>query len=273
MPGPPEKVFTVSQLTERVKATLEDGFPWVTVEGEISNFRPSSTGHYYFSLKDSDAMLSVVMFRNRLAGAAVRACGRPARAGIRQRLGLREAGQLPARLREPAPGRRGRHPRHARGAQTKARRRGAVRGEQEETAAPVPVAGRGGHLPHGSRDPGHPARPAPAQRGHRRRGPARPCPGRWSRRAHRLPDRDGQPLLPRRRAHRGPGRGLAGGPPALLLRARRSRHRRLAHPRHLGGRARDRRLAARISRPMCAPPLRRPRPRSSLHRGSTSPRG
>ena len=65
---PPEKVFTVSQLTERVKATLEDGFPWVTVEGEISNFRPSSTGHYYFSLKDSEAMLSVVMFRNRLAG-------------------------------------------------------------------------------------------------------------------------------------------------------------------------------------------------------------
>ena len=68
MPGHPEKVFTVSQLTERVKATLEDGFPWVTVEGEISNFRPSSTGHYYFSLKDSEAMLSVVMFRNRLAG-------------------------------------------------------------------------------------------------------------------------------------------------------------------------------------------------------------
>jgi exodeoxyribonuclease VII large subunit len=63
-----ERVFTVSEITERVKAVLEDGFPWVTVQGEISNFRPSSTGHYYFSLKDNEAMLSVVMFRNRLAG-------------------------------------------------------------------------------------------------------------------------------------------------------------------------------------------------------------
>jgi exodeoxyribonuclease VII large subunit len=69
MPGPAaDKVLTVSQLTERVKASLEDGFPWVTVEGEISNFRPASSGHLYFSLKDSEAMLSVVMFRGRLAG-------------------------------------------------------------------------------------------------------------------------------------------------------------------------------------------------------------
>lgn len=38
----------------------------VTVEGEISNFRPSSTGHLYFSLKDKDALLAVAMFKNRL---------------------------------------------------------------------------------------------------------------------------------------------------------------------------------------------------------------
>jgi exodeoxyribonuclease VII large subunit len=60
------RVFTVSELTERIKAVLEDGFPRIVVQGEISNFRPSSTGHYYFSLKDTEAVLSVVMFRNRL---------------------------------------------------------------------------------------------------------------------------------------------------------------------------------------------------------------
>jgi exodeoxyribonuclease VII large subunit len=63
-----DRVFSVSEITECIKATLEDGFPRVTVQGEISNFRPSSTGHYYFSLKDNEAVISVVMFRNRLDG-------------------------------------------------------------------------------------------------------------------------------------------------------------------------------------------------------------
>jgi len=46
---------------------LETRFPDITVEGEISNFRPSSTGHYYFSLKDDDSIISAVMFRNRIS--------------------------------------------------------------------------------------------------------------------------------------------------------------------------------------------------------------
>jgi exodeoxyribonuclease VII large subunit len=57
--------LSVSEITRVIKGRLEDGFPDVTVQGEISNFRPSSTGHYYFSLKDMDAILSAVMFRNR----------------------------------------------------------------------------------------------------------------------------------------------------------------------------------------------------------------
>ena len=69
MPGQQvERIYTVSEITQLIKATLEDGFPWITVKGEISNFRPSSTGHWYFSLKDVDAVLSVVMFRNRIDG-------------------------------------------------------------------------------------------------------------------------------------------------------------------------------------------------------------
>jgi exodeoxyribonuclease VII large subunit len=58
--------LTVSEITDLIKGTLEDGFPWVTVQGEISNFRPSSSGHWYFSLKDMNAVLSVVMFHSRL---------------------------------------------------------------------------------------------------------------------------------------------------------------------------------------------------------------
>jgi exodeoxyribonuclease VII large subunit len=68
-PGSPQggpHVYTVSEITGEIKATLENGFREVTVEGEISNFRPSSAGHLYFSLKDADAIISVVMFRNRL---------------------------------------------------------------------------------------------------------------------------------------------------------------------------------------------------------------
>ncbi|HUI69131.1 MAG TPA: exodeoxyribonuclease VII large subunit, partial [Spirochaetia bacterium] len=57
--------YTVSEITELIKGTLEDGFPWITVQGEISNFRPSATGHWYFSLKDMNAVLSVVMFQRR----------------------------------------------------------------------------------------------------------------------------------------------------------------------------------------------------------------
>ena len=69
MPGQlAEHVYTVSEITQLIKMTLEEGFPWVTVKGEISNFRPSSTGHWYFSLKDLDAVISVVMFRGRLDG-------------------------------------------------------------------------------------------------------------------------------------------------------------------------------------------------------------
>lgn len=58
--------LSVSKLTELIKTCLEGTFSEVTVEGEISNYRPSSTGHLYFTLKDAGAALQVVMFKNRL---------------------------------------------------------------------------------------------------------------------------------------------------------------------------------------------------------------
>jgi len=63
-----KRVFSVSELTGQIKGILEDGFPSVVVEGEISNCRPASSGHLYFSLKDKSSMIQAVMFRYRTRG-------------------------------------------------------------------------------------------------------------------------------------------------------------------------------------------------------------
>lgn len=62
MPLPSDKIFTVSELNGIIKEILE-GFPVITVEGEISNYRPNSSGHLYFNLKDNSSIISAVMFR------------------------------------------------------------------------------------------------------------------------------------------------------------------------------------------------------------------
>ncbi len=58
------QVLTVSELTGQIRATLEDGFVEVWVQGEISNYRLWNTGHSYFTLKDSNAQIKGVMFRS-----------------------------------------------------------------------------------------------------------------------------------------------------------------------------------------------------------------
>ena len=62
MPLPSDKIFTVSELNGIIKEILE-GFPVITLEGEISNYRPNSSGHLYFNLKDNSSIISAVMFR------------------------------------------------------------------------------------------------------------------------------------------------------------------------------------------------------------------
>ena len=59
------RVYTVSELTASIKAALEEGFPMVWVEGEISNLRTPGSGHAYFTLKDEGAQISAVLFRGR----------------------------------------------------------------------------------------------------------------------------------------------------------------------------------------------------------------
>lgn len=67
------KVFTVSELNSRIKSSLEEQFSDIWIEGEISNFKPATSGHLYFSLKDSQGQIRAVMFR----GAAMKVRFRP----------------------------------------------------------------------------------------------------------------------------------------------------------------------------------------------------
>lgn len=62
------RALSVSELTARLKTLVESSFVQVLVEGEISNFRRHTSGHWYFTLKDEGAALRCACFRmqNRL---------------------------------------------------------------------------------------------------------------------------------------------------------------------------------------------------------------
>lgn len=56
--------LTVSQVTNSIRIALESRFNAVWVEGEISNFKDHSSGHWYFTLKDENAQLRAKCFRS-----------------------------------------------------------------------------------------------------------------------------------------------------------------------------------------------------------------
>ena len=55
-------IYTVAELNRYIRVILEDSFPAVWVEGEISNFLQHTSGHMYFSLRDSGGVLKCAMF-------------------------------------------------------------------------------------------------------------------------------------------------------------------------------------------------------------------
>ncbi len=59
------EVFTVRQVSEQLRRTLERGFPYVWVQGEVTNLSRPSSGHVYFSLKEEECLLNCVWFRGR----------------------------------------------------------------------------------------------------------------------------------------------------------------------------------------------------------------
>lgn len=56
-------VLTVEQLNRQIRQMIEGQLDTLWVQGEISNFKAHTSGHYYFSLKDSKSQISAVMFR------------------------------------------------------------------------------------------------------------------------------------------------------------------------------------------------------------------
>ena len=58
------EILTVSEINQTANDFLNEAFPPLWVVGEISNFREyGASGHWYFSIKDSDSVLSCTMFR------------------------------------------------------------------------------------------------------------------------------------------------------------------------------------------------------------------
>ena len=62
------KIYTVAELTRLIKSTLEKEVGEVWVEGELSNVRLPSSGHYYFTIKDESSQISAVLFRGNQRG-------------------------------------------------------------------------------------------------------------------------------------------------------------------------------------------------------------
>ena len=62
-PGGARRIWTVTELNRAAGELLEEAFPRVWVEGEISNWKVYASGHAYFSLKDDGGQISAVMFR------------------------------------------------------------------------------------------------------------------------------------------------------------------------------------------------------------------
>lgn len=59
------EIYTVTEITKKIKDILEGSIPTMWVEGEISNYTLHSSGHRYFSLKDENSQIRCVFWRFR----------------------------------------------------------------------------------------------------------------------------------------------------------------------------------------------------------------
>lgn len=58
------KIYSVSEITWKIKSQIEANFSGIYVQGEISNFKKQASGHIYFSLKDNNSQINCALFRN-----------------------------------------------------------------------------------------------------------------------------------------------------------------------------------------------------------------
>src|ERR1700737_3086029 len=71
-PRPNLPEYAVSELARALKRSIEENFAVVRVRGEISGFKRHSSGHCYLALKDSDAVLDAVAWRQTAARLAIK---------------------------------------------------------------------------------------------------------------------------------------------------------------------------------------------------------
>ncbi|MBS0281984.1 MAG: exodeoxyribonuclease VII large subunit, partial [Proteobacteria bacterium] len=55
--------YSVTELSQALKRTVEEGFPFVRVRGEISGLKAAASGHIYFDLKDDKAVLNAIVWK------------------------------------------------------------------------------------------------------------------------------------------------------------------------------------------------------------------
>ncbi len=60
-----QEIISVSEMNKRAKSILEENFPFVWIQGEVSNFFSAASGHWYFSLKDESSEIRCAMFTNK----------------------------------------------------------------------------------------------------------------------------------------------------------------------------------------------------------------
>ncbi len=66
MLGPERKILSVTEITRKIRIYLEETFPQVWIQGEISNCKRHTSGHLYFTLKDETAQISALMWQSNL---------------------------------------------------------------------------------------------------------------------------------------------------------------------------------------------------------------
>jgi exodeoxyribonuclease VII large subunit len=63
--------LTVSEFASNLKFLIEDHFPYVKIRGEISGLKIHNSGHIYFNLKDDNALINAVCFKNRVSSLTI----------------------------------------------------------------------------------------------------------------------------------------------------------------------------------------------------------
>ncbi|MFC1639712.1 exodeoxyribonuclease VII large subunit [Gemmatimonadota bacterium] len=62
--GPNDGAWSVSDVTKQARRLIESGFTQFWVRGEVTGFKAYRSGHWYFTLRDADAQVRCVMWRN-----------------------------------------------------------------------------------------------------------------------------------------------------------------------------------------------------------------